>query len=161
MAERVRKTSRVMTDIADRENCWSVILSGSRTIVRGFQELSLKSCHQKFRISLEDGRIVVRHRVVQLGVTKPTSSTDPLSPGLFDDSPDPPADIVRPPAPPIRRSARARSIHVNRCSGRFYPPEFLSGRIEYSIPPDKISWDILSAPGIFYPQRVCALFRSK
>ena len=46
------------------------------------------------------------------------------------------------------------SIHLrpppDRCSSIFYPPKFLSSRIEYSIPP------LIKYPGIFYPPRARA-----
>ena len=36
----------------------------------------------------------------------------------------------------------------------FIPPNFYPAGCNILSPPDKISWDILSAPGIFYPPTV-------
>ena len=62
---------------------------------------------QRFRISLEDGRVMdrhiddVRHRVFQMEGDEFKQSTDPILPDLglsgecLDQCPDPPADIAR------------------------------------------------------------------
>ena len=75
---------------------------------------------QRFRISLEDGRVVdrhidhVRHRVVSPEVDQPQPSTEPVLPDLDPSedsdvpSPDPPAEVADVPVPTLRRSTRDR-----------------------------------------------------